>query len=105
MSDIVDDLRELRVQMATVLDDRVILGVFDRAAAEIEGLRAIVGKLPRTADGVPVVPGMDCWYRSCGGRVTNFPVEDWSDIATDWDDYGRRFYSTREAAKAGGDGE
>lgn len=49
MSDIVDDLRELRVQMATVLDDQVILGVFDRAAAEIERLRARVAELERMA--------------------------------------------------------
>ena len=30
-------------------------------AAEIERLRAIVAKLPVTADGVPVVPGMSIW--------------------------------------------
>ena len=36
MSDIIADLRELRTQLATVLDDEIILGVLDRAASEIE---------------------------------------------------------------------
>jgi len=31
------------------------------AKAEIDRLRAIVAKLPTTADGVPVVPGMELW--------------------------------------------
>jgi len=32
--------------------------------AEIEKLQAIVARLPKTADGVPVVPGMDVWFTS-----------------------------------------
>lgn len=74
--------------------------------AEIERLRATVDRLPKTADGVPVTPGMECWYRSCGGRVVSFQISDWGDIATDWDDSGPRYYSTRAAAReaAGGDG-
>ena len=32
-----------------------------RACDEIERLRAIVDKLPKTADGVPVLPGMTLW--------------------------------------------
>ena len=32
-----------------------------QAIAEINRLRAIVDKLPKTADGVPVVPGMEVW--------------------------------------------
>ena len=73
--------------------------------AEIERLRATVDRLPKTADGVPVTPGMECWYRSCGGRVVSFQISDWGDIATDWDDSGPRYYSTRAAAReaAGGD--
>ena len=31
------------------------------AAKEIKGLREVVAKLPKTADGVPVVPGMTCY--------------------------------------------
>lgn len=32
-----------------------------RSADRIEALEAIVEKLPKTADGVPVVPGMELW--------------------------------------------
>ena len=85
--------RECEQASDTILEQR----------AEIERLSAIVDKLPRTADGVPVVPGMTCWYMSWGGNAIEFPVDDWSDIATDWDDYGRRYYSTPEAARAAGE--
>jgi hypothetical protein len=40
MPDIITDLIDLRTQLATILDDEVILGVLTRAAAEIERLRA-----------------------------------------------------------------
>ena len=73
--------------------------------AEIERLRATVDRLPKTADGVPVTPGMECWYRSCGGRVVSFQISDWGDIATDWDDSGPRYYSTRAAAREAAGGE
>ena len=33
------------------------------AADELDRLYAIVERLPKTADGVAVVPGMDCVYR------------------------------------------
>ena len=33
----------------------------EEVLAEIERLKAIVDKLPKTADGVPVVPGMRVW--------------------------------------------
>lgn len=39
MSDIVTDLRDLRTQLATVLDDETILDVLSRAASEIEKYR------------------------------------------------------------------
>jgi len=39
------------------------------AADEIERLQAIIDKLPKTADGVPVVPGMTVYYRGMGGVV------------------------------------
>jgi hypothetical protein len=82
-----------------------------QAIQEINRLAAIVEKLPDTADGVPVVPGVDKVWRiwpdgiahpevtvtcdaMCGWRVR------WGEIGT--------AYSTREAAeaaKAKGDGE
>ena len=53
--------------LATVLrsidaSDPVPLTLRLAVADEIERLRAIVAKLPKTADGVPVVPGMDVWF-------------------------------------------
>ncbi len=35
-------------------------------AAELDRLQAIVAKLPVTADGVPVMPGMKVFYDICG---------------------------------------
>ena len=70
------------------------------AADEIECLRAIVDKLPKTADGVPVVPGTRVWTSRAGGE----PVW-WADAvlvpAIPWSDY----WSTREAAEAAAKGE
>ena len=74
-------------------------------------LRAIVDRLPKTADGKPVTPGMDLYGGSgflvcCdaidigNGRpvdaiLSGTPMRDWS----------CEFYSTREAALAGKGGE
>lgn len=37
---------------------------------EVKRLREIVGKLPKTADGVPVAPGMELFH-CCGKRLSN----------------------------------
>ena len=39
-----------------------LLNQRDDANAKIAELRAVVDKLPKTADGVAVYPGMDLWY-------------------------------------------
>jgi len=82
-------------------------------AAEITRLRAIVEKLPKTADGVPVVPGDELWVRhpdgGCAGtrRWWKHPSLGWSvgfehmqnepiDVSS--------CYSTREAAEAAKEG-
>lgn len=48
--------------------------ICNQAAAEIERLRAIVDKLPKTADGVPMTPGMNVyslhWFQPW--RITGF---------------------------------
>jgi len=88
------EIEQLRAQLAGqghALSDR------DRRMAE---LRGVVERLPKTADGVPVVPRMRIWT---WGAVT-----DGSDCGI-WhldvrhvsygDDYSR-FYCTREAAEA-----
>lgn len=62
---------------------------------EIERLRAVVNKLPMTADGVPVVPGMTVYHRDWRGEVT--------EERTSWaPPYPKVFsccYSTREAVE------
>jgi hypothetical protein len=40
--------------------------------ADLERLRRMVEKLPRTADGVPVVPGMEFWENSSGRDPTSW---------------------------------
>ena len=49
-----------------IIDFHEIIG---KQRAEIERLTAIIDKLPKTADGVPVVPGMTVYYRGMGGVV------------------------------------
>ena len=68
MSDLVKRLRE----DAAYLRDEYIPAyesipdamphTMDEAAAELQRLQAIVDKLPRTADGVPVTPLMELWH-------------------------------------------
>jgi hypothetical protein len=58
-------------------------------------LEKIIEQLPKTADGVTVVPGMMLWTLDCanpkgfGGRVLDCDFRDWS-----------KWYSTREAMDA-----
>lgn len=71
--------------------------------AEIARLQAVVDKLPKTADLVPIVPGMKLWMPGrCGpatatlrGQFEAYPIyaEGWGmNVA------GGAVYSTREAA-------
>jgi len=70
---------------------------WDQATREMQ---RTIAALPKTADGVVIMPGMVCWYVSAGGRVVPTPeIENWSDIATDWDSE-IPYYSTRAAAAA-----
>ena len=72
-----------------------------RLGRERKRLQAIVDKLPKTADGVPIVPGRRVWQTpgdwygvkmsmTAGPYCTTFP---------EWDEV----YSTREAAEAAAD--
>ena len=77
------------------------------AADEIERLQAIIDKLPKTADGVPIVPGMIAWCHHCGitraeligefGVTIEGPTV-WCDGMADADG----LYGTRKAADAAG---
>ena len=79
----------------------------EAAAKEIKRLRAIVDKLPKTADGVTVVPGEDtvwAWHPH-RGEFTEYAVEisqPYAEVDYDFVDPNCvcRFYSTREAAEA-----
>jgi hypothetical protein len=78
----------------------------EEAATEIERLQAIVARLPKTADDVPMVPGMTLWNHY-NGKVSRIPCLDFisSNAPTRccWDG---KYYSTREAAeKAAGEEE
>ena len=84
-----------------------------KQAAEIERLRAIVDKLPRTADGVPVVPGMEVYYPIRSGTRQGEILQQWVNDSLDVTPCRSTnrvaiysWYSTREAAEAaGGDDE
>ena len=76
----------------------------DELRARIAKLEAIVEKLPKTADGVPVVPGQDVFdYNRYEVFVRHVEME-----AFEYDDDGGKCafggihdcYSTREAAEA-----
>ena len=81
--------------------------------AELERLRAIVDKLPRTADGVPVVPGMEVYYPIRSGTRQGEILQQWVNDSLDVTPCRSTnrvaiysWYSTREAAEAaGGDDE
>jgi len=76
--------------------------------AENARLRAVVEKLPKTADGVPLTPGMELWHSGTGG----FPKGDYAwafskGQSGEWFvDFAfatvmlSKCYSTREAAEA-----
>ena len=74
--------------------------------AEIERLEAIVAKLPRTADGVPVVPGMRVWrirhQTTLGESVLDVSPRGIHLVGkSDWYE-SRDVCSTRDAAEAAG---
>jgi hypothetical protein len=88
-----------------------------QAEAEVARLQAIVDKLPKTADGVAVVPPVSVWIRRQNGRVDEMWVSciDWFAqqwIFRNWSGPASpqpgtcqditKAYSTRSAAKAAG---
>jgi hypothetical protein len=70
----------------------------EAAARSVGEMKAVIDKLPKTADGVPVTPGMDT-YQCSFDRVSKFTGNVGfhnSDILQAFSKY----YSTREAAEA-----
>ena len=73
--------------------------------AEIERLRAIVDKLPKTADGVTVVPDIDDVWESPGegmNKATRLSVLFHGQFHSGIRNNIHQLYSTREAAEAAG---
>lgn len=81
-------------------------------------LRAIVAKLPKTADGVPIVPGMTLYLGHSDGAVRELTadavtINGWGEDDRQWDEdpmtmkdwTGTRVHSSREAALAASKGE
>ena len=57
------------------------------AARAIKELREVVAKLPKTADGVPVVPGDEayrCWHGPRGGKRHEQYVVGWDYESKQW---------------------
>jgi len=81
----------------------------DAADEEIERLRAIVDKLTKTADGVPVVPGMMVWCVASNGigrHNVSWIRNNSSNIGAGTVSWPLRLvYSTPEAARAAREGE
>ena len=76
--------------------------------AEVNQLRSIVDKLPKTVDGVPVVPGMSLWlpgYKWSGEAncITVNDAADWPGASAENSCRIEQCYSTREVAEAGGE--
>jgi len=64
---------------------------------EIERLRAIMDRLPKTADGVPIVAGMELWRVRADVVIHRFAMI--SDVDVEGSDPATLCYSTREAAE------
>lgn len=85
-------------------------------AGEVERLREVVAKLPKTADGVPIAPGMKLWFKfTTGGIVSgqawnrknrihaeyDEPIDlGGGNMTSDSDPDVRVIYSTRAAAES-----
>ncbi len=92
-------LRALAATIVTNSESRVPAGL-QGAADELERLQGIVDKLPKTADGVPVVPGARVWQTPADWYGVHISMNAGSYCGTlpEWNEV----YSTREAAKAAG---
>ena len=113
---LVERLRTWRTERGPIdwnAADRLILESADRIAE----LEAVAERLPRTADGVPVVPGMIVWIHERGSSKIGTPwqtlteqvVTGMTEGCVEVESRLRLFeaaaccYSTREAAEAAGE--
>ena len=122
MSELLDSLTTLTgsnipakaMQREVMRVAREALQLHNALQADNARLRAIVDKLPKTADGVPVVPGMEVWAKKnpSDSTVQSFIVCQDSVWASRFGGMSRagawlisKCYSTREAAEAAGKDE
>ena len=77
-----------------IMDQRA--DAYAKLKAEVKRLRAIVDKLPLTADGVPVVPGMEVvWLGESGGGEDTVALHWWNGY-----EYTEDFSTTFSSLKA-----
>jgi hypothetical protein len=110
MSDINKDIESIRFLHTKMIAGETVganmmqlIGQAGRVVGELERLRAIVDRLPVTADGVPVAPGMTIYEPASkyGAPVEPFvanAVYAFTDAPLH--NIYRECYSTREAAEA-----
>ncbi|MCP4410897.1 MAG: hypothetical protein GY807_24790 [Gammaproteobacteria bacterium] len=89
-------LEQLR-ELAVLVDGDVACGVCGWAVREIERLQAIVDKLPKTADGVPMTPYADYYFPGSVDEIGFYTISNGHSGGL-W--YAFDLYSTREAAEA-----
>jgi len=75
---------ELKDRLTCYGGGRWTRGLLTRAVDEIERLRAIVDRLPVTADGVSVTPGMVLWVWTDNGELIWFAATDFYGGPDDW---------------------
>ena len=76
--------------------DPIVAVVIRRLAYDRNRLQAIVDRLPKTADGVPVTPSMELWWVDGASGISAYGRESMPTIHH----YIEDTYSTREAAEA-----
>ena len=91
-----------------IADAKPVKKAMQAAAAEIKRLQAIVDKLPKTKDGVPVVPGEDVvWHPAIANEEGELsPLDVHASRCASWQEVPTvafavsECYSTREDAEA-----
>lgn len=75
-------------------------GSYCKLRKEIDRLQAIVALLPKTADGVPITPGMRLWYSNAAGEVGRTDPLELGDHESSLADYEVNVYATEAGAAA-----
>ena len=87
-----------RLQAYAKDTERAALKLKATLEAEIARLQSIVDALPKTADGVPIVPGMTLYAMDPSRRIMVFELESWLEVGEHCD-IPTHYCSTRQAAE------